>query len=379
MTFAVRKDKTKVESKTHPLSLGAYTARIAAISKGGVDPNKKRKKNQDAYYISTTCLPDRKQSNFSVCGVCDGHGKQGRKISDFISKKLPRAMRYEHNRCWESPTKNPVEKAQAIKKACFDAHVKCSKSLDLNPFTPSRTSGSTSVSVCFWEDYMTICNVGDSRAVLGEFSSGEDKILANALSRDQTPYRKDERDRVIECGARALNMGQVRGQAKVHDNWNDEHVGVHLEKIHEDAPRIWAKDHLFPGCQFTRSFGDFALADLGIHSQPEILTRKISANDRYLVLASDGVWEFLTNQDVIDICSGFSDPKDACDAIVELSSKLWLQNGHRTDDTTIVCIYLNDAEPNDSQPKLLDIASKRIIVQHNEVSDTSSGSSYDSL
>jgi len=348
--------QSKVERNTHTISLdGGRIARVGVASTRGVNPNNLKKRNQDTYYMKNSRLSAGKQSNIFICGVCDGHGEKGEQVSKFISKKLPRTTMKELKKFREPLTEGAVE------KACFDAHAKCSRSLDVTPFISSRTSGSTSVSVYFWDDNVTVCNVGDSRAVAGEFLSDREKVVAKALSRDQTAFRQDERDRVISCGARVLNHGQAQGHAETHENWNDEHVGVHLEKIHDDAPRVWDRDNLFPGCQFTRSFGDFAVEDLGIHSQPEIVTLKISASERYLVLASDGVWEFLTNQDVIDICCRFSNPKDACDAIVELSSKLWLQNSKVTDDTTIICVYLNDAQSNNSQPNLLDISAKRNI------------------
>ena len=47
-----------------------------------------------------------------------------------------------------------------------------------------------------------VANTGDSRAVLGR--SIEGGIEAVELSRDQTPFRDDERARLLESGARIL-------------------------------------------------------------------------------------------------------------------------------------------------------------------------------
>ena len=50
-----------------------------------------------------------------------------------------------------------------------------------------------------------------------------------------------------------------------------------------------------------------------------------SADDKMFVIASDGVFEFLTNQSVVDMCCKFTDPLEACRAVVAESYELWLQ------------------------------------------------------
>ena len=47
-----------------------------------------------------------------------------------------------------------------------------------------------------------MANVGDSRAIVGKVSNGELKVTA--LSTDQTPYRKDERERVRSAGGEIM-------------------------------------------------------------------------------------------------------------------------------------------------------------------------------
>lgn len=62
------------------------------------------------------------------------------------------------------------------------------------------------------------------------------------------------------------------------------------------------------------------------------------------MLASDGVFEFLTNQSVIDICAKFTDPLEACRAVVAESYELWLQYELRTDDITMICIFVDGVD-----------------------------------
>jgi serine/threonine protein phosphatase PrpC len=63
-----------------------------------------------------------------------------------------------------------------------------------------------------------------------------------------------------------------------------------------DPPRIWSPFGEYPGTAFTRSMGDVIAEELGVSADPEIIHRKLHSGDRYIIIASDGVFEFLTNQ-----------------------------------------------------------------------------------
>ena len=60
------------------------------------------------------------------------------------------------------------------------------------------------------------------------------------------------------------------------------------------------------------------------------------------MIASDGVFEFLTNQSVADMVAKYPDPLEACKKVVQESYDLWLQYEVRTDDITIICIYIGE-------------------------------------
>lgn len=71
--------------------------------------------------------------------------------------------------------------------------------------------GTTAISVLFRGKTMFVSNVGDSRAIV--ISQQEDgRLLAKPMSSDQTPYRRDERERVKKFGARVLSMDQIEGE-----------------------------------------------------------------------------------------------------------------------------------------------------------------------
>jgi serine/threonine protein phosphatase PrpC len=155
------------------------------------------------------------------------------------------------------------------------------------------------------------------------------------LSNDQTPFRKDERDRLKKSGARIMTIGQLEGDTAMHENWNESNDNALDDSA--DPPRVWDKTLERPGCAFTRSLGDQIAEYVGVIATPEVYTKSLTPKDRYIVIESDGVSEFLTNDAVLDII--LKSPDDliaSAKAVVDESYKKWLQHDERTDDITII-------------------------------------------
>jgi serine/threonine protein phosphatase PrpC/CRP-like cAMP-binding protein len=237
-----------------------------------------------------------------------------------------------------------------IQDCCLKAHVECNRAMHKARGLDDSLSGTTAISAYFHgrRNRITICNVGDSRAILGqrdESNSGSSSLKALPLSRDQTPYRRDERMRIKATGARILSLDQIEGLEPISedDDSGELELGEELDEG-GDPPRVWSPLGEYPGTAFTRSLGDAIAEELGVFAEPEMLTRHVTPDDKIIVLASDGVFEFLTNQSVIDICAKFTDPLAACRAVVAESYELWLQYELRTDDITMICIFVDDVE-----------------------------------
>nr|KJB38470.1 hypothetical protein B456_006G255900 [Gossypium raimondii] len=182
-------------------------------------------------------------------------------------------------------------------------------------------------------DTLYVANVGDSRAVIAVKDG--DRILAEDLSEDQTPFRKDEYERVKLCGARVLSVDQVEGLKDPNiQNWGDEYSQG------GDPPRLWVPDGMYPGTAFTRSVGDSTAEKIGVIAVPEISVVRLTCNHLFFVVASDGVFEFLSSRTVVNMAAEYADPRDACAAIAGESYKLWLDNENRTDDITIIIVQI---------------------------------------
>lgn len=313
-------------AKTLIAKVGDLSIRYACFSQRGRDPDHPQKPNQD-------CFGHHWNSSAAFFAVYDGHGPTGEKCSDFVKKKLPSILKrhIEQNGGVDWVTTDDIH------KSLKDAHVECNTQLHQSEIDDSL-SGTTSVGVYVHDGRITACNVGDSRIVLGTMSNNE--IQAVPLSKDHTPYRPDEVARCVASGARILSMGQIDPSTK---EAGDEDV--------EDPPRVWAKDGKYPGTAFTRSLGDSVAESLGVNAEPELLTMAVSPTERLVVIASDGVFDVVSNQEVVDLCFIHrDDPALACIELIDKSHKEWLLNDDcdedkaNYDDMTCIVLFFDHPE-----------------------------------
>jgi serine/threonine protein phosphatase PrpC len=136
-----------------------------------------------------------------------------------------------------------------------------------------------------------------------------------------------------------MTLDQIEGVEEIHENWGTE-LGEEIDEV-GDPPRVWDSSLERPGCAFTRSLGDHVAEMVGVYAEPEILTWQLTKNDKFAVVASDGVFEFLTSQAVVDAVTKFKNPLEAAKHIVSEAYRLWLTYDDRTDDITIIIILFD--------------------------------------
>ena len=56
-----------------------------------------------------------------------------------------------------------------------------------------------------------------------------------------------------------------------------------------------------------RSIGDHAVKGIGVIAEPEITKHTLTPDDSFLILASDGIWEFISSQEAVDKVAGALD------------------------------------------------------------------------
>ena len=242
-------------------------------------------------------------------------------ISDFIKETLPYDMS-ENLKNYNILTDKEKEKEkiyQIIKETFILANEKLVDNEEIN----SLFSGSTCVSLIYTPEKIIVPNIGDSRAVMGRLINKEtNEYKAIELSRDHKPTEKDEAQRIIE------NDGRIQPFTE-----DGEFVG---------PERVWIKEEEVPGLAMTRSFGDRVAATVGVMSEPEIKEFKYEEGDKFMIIASDGIWEFISSQECVNIIKDYYDKNDlkgCVEYLYQESSKRWLKEEEVIDDTTLILVF----------------------------------------
>ncbi|PON95982.1 Protein phosphatase 2C [Trema orientale] len=249
-------------------------------------------------------------------GVYDGHG--GSQVANYCRDRIHLALAEEIESVKEgmidgSIKDNCQEQWRKAFTNCFlkvDAEVGGQATLD--PIAP-ETVGSTAVVAIVCSSHVIVANCGDSRAVL---CRGKEAIT---LSVDHKPNREDEYARIEAAGGKVIQ-------------WNGHRV--------------------FGVLAMSRSIGDRYLKPW-IIPEPEVMFLPRAKDDDCLILASDGLWDVMTNEEVCDLArrrillwhkkNGITLPSErgegidpAAQAAAEFLSNRALQKGSKDNITVIV-------------------------------------------
>lgn len=286
-------------------------SKIDSCTMAGYSQPNVQKVNQDNFFIEKSIFNDPEQ--FFV-GVCDGHGLYGHLCSDFISSNLPDYLNAEYK---INTTKTPISSIIVKSFSSFNQELITEKEID------SKFSGTTCVSVLIFQDKLICANLGDSRAVLGSFEKGAYTTIN--LSRDHKPTETDECERIENHGGRI---------SPYFEEETKEFIG---------PKRIWLKDSDIPGLAMTRSFGDQIAHCVGVIAEPEIKEYMYTGNERFVIIASDGVWEFIDSEESVHIVKDYyerdMDANGAVKALVQEAFKRWRREEDIVDDITAVVIF----------------------------------------
>ncbi|KAI8373089.1 phosphatase 2C-like domain-containing protein [Radiomyces spectabilis] len=205
-----------------------------------------------------TTLLKLEDSDTSFFGVYDGHG--GSTIAQYTGQAL-------HLKLHESEHFKKKEYKEALK----DAYLSLDKELKEDQNFAYDPSGCTAVSVLVTPDKKLYCaNAGDSRAIISV------KGKSKALSYDHKPVDPLESERIISAGG-FVEYGRVNGNLAL-----SRAIGDFEFKQSEDLP---AEEQI-------------------VTCNPDIIEHVITDDDEFFVLACDGIWDCMTNQQVVDfICN----------------------------------------------------------------------------
>jgi serine/threonine protein phosphatase PrpC len=193
----------------------------------------------------------------------------------------------------------------------------------MHPSINTVFSGSTCLSLIYTPPKIIIANTGDSRGIVGRYNALSKKWTHLPLSRDHKPSQEDEAERIIDQG------GEIRPfRCKGQDAGPD---------------RVWVKGREIPGLAMSRSFGDRVAETVGVICDPEIKEHYFEQDDKFIILASDGVWEYMKNKECVDLIQHFymkGDIKGACENLYIECKRRWIKNEGVVDDITMIIIFL---------------------------------------
>ncbi|KAL3630918.1 putative protein phosphatase 2C 33 [Castilleja foliolosa] len=228
----------------------------------------------------------------------------------------------------EENGKHQPEIFETLKECFLKAYKFMDRELRMNPNIDCFCSGTTAVTLVKQGQDLVIGNIGDSRAILASRDEN-DLLTAVQLTVDLKPNLPAEAERIRKCKGRVFSL-------------QDE----------PDVSRVWLPHNDSPGLAMARAFGDFCLKDFGLISVPEISYRRITDKDEFIVLASDGIWDVLSNKEVVEIV-GSSTRSHAARALVETAVKAWRSKypTSKVDDCAVVCLFLDSNDSNSATIK----------------------------
>ncbi|KAK9829329.1 hypothetical protein WJX72_005218 [[Myrmecia] bisecta] len=240
---------------------GGATRSDAKVCFGFSAMRGKRASMEDYYHAQFR--KDGKYGEVGLFGVFDGHG--GPNAADFVQANL-----------FNSLLNNP-KFGSDLTTAVVEAFVETDQNYLKADSGANRDDGCTAVTAVLVGQRLMVANVGDSRCVLSR--SGQ----AVALSEDHKPNRQDERQRIENAGGVVVWAGTWR-------------VGGVLA--------------------VSRAFGDRLLKRYVV-ATPDIREETMTAEDEAMILASDGLWDVISNQDAVTLIKDIKDPEKAAKALTD--------------------------------------------------------------
>eukprot|EP00939_MAST-03C_sp_MAST-3C-sp1_P001357 g1357.t1 len=253
-----------------------------------------------------------------VAGVFDGHGPVGHLVSDFVIRHIERAI--VNDPAWETDVEATLRRVVPA----------INESVSKRSGIDCTLSGTTLVLAVVRDGRITTCNLGDS--TLSAVIRDDTATNVVQLTKDHTPVDPSERARIVRSG------GLV--------------YAVDPDGTGPQGPlRVWRKQKDGPGIAMSRSIGDVMATNVGVISDPEIvtMTRKEIAKQTGggtcvgLLLASDALYEFMDGPDVAKAGRFALVTNMRCDltrnlkALADAVQRIWTkrESGY-VDDTTLI-------------------------------------------
>ena len=309
-------EQTIKEKKTVNALKEGRVKNVGSYSQAGKSEDGFTKVNQDSFLVLQS---EYNLKDFNIFCVMDGHGTNGHLVSRYLMKYIN--LFFKNNKKMNASNQNEDSIYHRLKKS--DYHIlrrlfrHAERDLHKKSKIDANFSGTTCVMVAQIGDRFICANIGDSRAIM--IKTGNEIV---PLSIDQKPDDPEESKRIVQNG----------GEISQYEE-NGEKSGPY---------RIWKKGEVYPGIAMSRSVGDFIATSLGVVPEAKFIEEKIDQDCKFIVVASDGIWEFLDNKRVGEIVMPYyknDDPDGACKALIKEATEWWNKEDIVVDDITVVVVF----------------------------------------
>jgi len=309
-------EQTIKEKKTVNALKEGRVKNVGSYSQAGKSEDGFTKINQDSFLVLQS---EYNLKDFNIFCVMDGHGINGHLVSRYLMKYIN--LFFKNNKKMNASNQNEDSIYHRLKKS--DYHIlrrlfrHAERDLHKKSKIDANFSGTTCVMVAQIGDRFICANIGDSRAIM--IKTGNEIV---PLSIDQKPDDPEESKRIVQNG----------GEISQYEE-NGEKSGPY---------RIWKKGEVYPGIAMSRSVGDFIATSLGVVPEAKFIEEKIDQDCKFIVVASDGIWEFLDNKRVGEIVMPYyknDDPDGACKALIKEATEWWNKEDIVVDDITVVVVF----------------------------------------
>ena len=309
-------EQTIKEKKTVNALKEGRVKNVGSYSQAGKSEDGFTKVNQDSFLVLQS---EYNLKDFNIFCVMDGHGNNGHLVSRYLMKYIN--LFFKNNKKMNASNQNEDSIYQRLKKS--DYHIlrrlfrHAERDLHKKSKIDANLSGTTCVMVAQIGDRFICANIGDSRAIM--IKTGNEIV---PLSIDQKPDDPEESKRIVQNGGE---------------------ISQYEEDGEKSGPyRIWKKGEVYPGIAMSRSVGDFIATSLGVVPEAKFIEEKIDQDCKFIVVASDGIWEFLDNKRVGEIVMPYyknDDPDGACKALIKEATEWWNKEDIVVDDITVVVVF----------------------------------------
>lgn len=272
-------------------------------------------------------------SNFILLGILDGHGPFGGEAAQSILQILPNIVAqhidiesadYTSRDTLEYLVKQTVKSFDKIESSLYK-FLKETFTFNAPEPVDSKVSWEMSGSTCsivlipFSDPSLLIsANIGDSQVIIGNTSLNTFKVI----SKDHNWKDPFEVKRATRSGGLIERFLDISGRP----------VG---------PPRVYEKSKRFPGpgLAVSRSFGDRLAHSLGVSHRPDLSIFRLGDDINLLVIASDGVWDAVDSEFVVEHFKRFGVTEEAVESLVGICVKRWIfERKGICDDISIVVL-----------------------------------------